>query len=495
MKLTVQDLIDMHELDFTRVMAGASGLARPVLWAHSCEMADPWTWLGRNELLMTIGLSMPQEPEAQVRFIEYLDAGGLSGMVLGPGPERMILLQDETLERANELGFPIVTLEGMTPFTVVARVVAIASTSDQVARVTRLNRLYERARLTSPGDAAMLDRLAEEVGYALHVLDVDYGTQVLPASSELEEATIQALHRATSDSAPLPARLRVEAEGQEVTAFTLPGPRRCMMIVGGAIDLDALIMQHTLSLVSVEYERIARERERRDRSGETLLLQLLDGTMAVDEARFRLGEAGLSPTAWRLAAFSGSALEAARYICGDQGIPSISASVADTAFLLFDAAATQRITDLTCLHSDATGYSAVAAETSRLRDAAREARWALEAARTQGLKLAEYTSSAPLFLPQTVEEARFAARVVLSSLIDHDQAHGTELVRTLRVFLDEERSWVAAAEKLQIHRQTLGYRIKKIESLTGRSTRASKDLAFLWMALAALEITGGSSHD
>ncbi|WP_366939634.1 hypothetical protein, partial [Nocardioides sp.] len=40
----------MEQLGCT-VIAGADGGRRRVVWAHSCELDDPWNWVGADELL------------------------------------------------------------------------------------------------------------------------------------------------------------------------------------------------------------------------------------------------------------------------------------------------------------------------------------------------------------------------------------------------------------------------------------------------------------
>jgi purine catabolism regulator len=139
------------------------------------------------------------------------------------------------------------------------------------------------------------------------------------------------------------------------------------------------------------------------------------------------------------------------------------------------------------------GVSTPTTAIQRLPDCVRQARWALHAARADGSTVAAYSTASPLFLPRTLTEAQFAARAVLGALIDHDADHQTQLVETLETFLSLDRSWAATAEKLLIHRQTLAYRLKKIEAITGRTTRSSADIAFLWMALIALRISRGQT--
>lgn len=55
----------------------------------------------------------------------------------------------------------------------------------------------------------------------------------------------------------------------------------------------------------------------------------------------------------------------------------------------------------------------------------------------------------------------------LGMLLDYDEAKNAGLVDTLRVYLENINNLNAAAEKLHVHRNTLFYRLRKIEDLTG----------------------------
>jgi hypothetical protein len=77
----------------------------------------------------------------------------------------------------------------------------------------------------------------------------------------------------------------------------------------------------------------------------------------------------------------------------------------------------------------------------------------------------------------------FAARLV-SPLLDYDRRHQSELVRTLGIFLDCAGSWNACAEQLHVHLNTVRYRIRRIEELTGRNLSTMADLADLFPALS-----------
>jgi purine catabolism regulator len=91
----------------------------------------------------------------------------------------------------------------------------------------------------------------------------------------------------------------------------------------------------------------------------------------------------------------------------------------------------------------------------------------------------------PPFFPRTLGEARRVADEILGPLEAYDQAHETQLVASLRIFLQENRSLQATAKRLGIHKQTVIYRMRRVEEITGRSISRTEDIASLWLALEA----------
>jgi DNA-binding PucR family transcriptional regulator len=82
------------------------------------------------------------------------------------------------------------------------------------------------------------------------------------------------------------------------------------------------------------------------------------------------------------------------------------------------------------------------------------------------------------------------ASSVLGDLLRYDEGHSGELLPTLEHFLDCGGSWLRTAERLHVHVNTLRYRIRRIEELTGRSvadtaTRVDLQLALTSRAQAA----------
>ena len=83
------------------------------------------------------------------------------------------------------------------------------------------------------------------------------------------------------------------------------------------------------------------------------------------------------------------------------------------------------------------------------------------------------------FLPRSVDDTRILARKVLGPLIAHDKQTNSELVSSVRVFLRNDRPWQRSADELKIHRQTLVYRLRRVEELTGLKPTSTEGSAML----------------
>ncbi|WP_411345065.1 PucR family transcriptional regulator [Paenibacillus sp. WLX1005] len=79
-------------------------------------------------------------------------------------------------------------------------------------------------------------------------------------------------------------------------------------------------------------------------------------------------------------------------------------------------------------------------------------------------------------------------RNYLGPLIDHDESRGSELMLTLRVYLDHDGSKQIAAQKLFIVRQSLYYRLDKITELLGEDFMSPENRISIQVALRAYQL-------
>jgi sugar diacid utilization regulator len=130
---------------------------------------------------------------------------------------------------------------------------------------------------------------------------------------------------------------------------------------------------------------------------------------------------------------------------------------------------------------------------SDLGDAHRVASGAFELARASGRQHGAVTPPALGILGVLLQVDRpdalleFARRQ-LGPVIDYDQRRGSELLVTLRTFLDCGADRAAAATLLRVHPNTVQQRLRRIESLTGTEVRSSAALMTFASALAVWQV-------
>ncbi|NUR90668.1 MAG: hypothetical protein HOY71_41880 [Nonomuraea sp.] len=136
----------------------------------------------------------------------------------------------------------------------------------------------------------------------------------------------------------------------------------------------------------------------------------------------------------------------------------------------------------------AAGVSEPAASVSQLAEALETARRGMESARDGGgpvsiMSMADIDSFELLLaaLPGSVRRA--FREHLLGPVEEYDRRHGSELMRTLEVFLESTGSWQRTADELYVHVNTLRYRMQRIEELTGRRMASMRDRTDLYLAL------------
>jgi sugar diacid utilization regulator len=95
-----------------------------------------------------------------------------------------------------------------------------------------------------------------------------------------------------------------------------------------------------------------------------------------------------------------------------------------------------------------------------------------------------------LLRASTRDDLEAFARRTLRPLIDHDRAHGGDLLRTLRAFLEEDRVQRRAAARCFVHVNTIVYRVRRIEELLGVDLGDPAAVFDITLALRILDLQG-----
>lgn len=83
---------------------------------------------------------------------------------------------------------------------------------------------------------------------------------------------------------------------------------------------------------------------------------------------------------------------------------------------------------------------------------------------------------------------------LIGKLIAYDRRKGTDLIETLKVYLSSNCNAKLTAEKMFVHRNTLSYRLRLIESLTGRNLSLTSDCFEFMTALYCYQFILWADH-
>jgi purine catabolism regulator len=455
--LTIRDLVSTPSLS-SRLVAGAEGLDRRVLWAHSCELAHPGRWLAPGELLMTVGLCLPETPAEQRTFVRELDQAGLAGMAVGD--HELAEVTPDLLHEADRIGFPVMITKPETPFASIGRTVAAANISEQAMDVLVLGKVYHLAGTHRNDPTALVRELGRLLGVRLEVLEEGSEVPVLRAD------TAATVDRARQRRYPL--------RGSHPAVLVVDEPDDAPIVI------DSLILTHLMKVLEVEADAVIGNARYRQERSQRLFVEIMTGRPSAIVTK-ALGP-GVPTAGYRVVAVGDGAREPAvvALAMALSGLPVLCGSSAGETFVVVPDTNLGAIKDL--LHE--LGVPAGASSLYRdLRDcvtAAGEATRALST-RTSDCLWSDYEGVSISLLTRSRREAGEIVSEILGPLVG-DEAKHVVLRETLFAFLEHDRSWARTAAELGIHRQTLAHRLGRIRELTGRDTTRTADLSALWLA-------------
>jgi purine catabolism regulator len=490
MSITLTDLLAIPHLGLS-VLAGQSHLNRSVTWAHVSEMQDPTPWLEGGELLMAVGVDFPDDTDAQVAYLHRLVNRGLVAVALG---DRVApRLSESFLDTADALSFPVFAVSWEVPFSEVVRTVVAANEQSSQRRLMTHVHIFDSLRtrivdgLTAPQLFARIEDLS---GYDLYLATPRH-EQLLdgvpPPPEEITRSLPTPVDRATSigEARALPVIVRGDLVGY-VVAVERPGATPAGMVA----------IQHIETVAALEVERMRSEAQLAQTFRASLLEDMLDGYLAPDGIRRRLGAEGfdisemLVLTAMR-ARDGHDPVRALRALTESLGQQRISHLITTTepAFLLAsdDPGVAALIHERPELNAGASRPFAIP---DGLVLARRDALLALELAQRRGSNLVQAGGDVDYPLSLAADRASLERLInsALGELIAYDEEHQTDLVRSLRCYLERERSLREAAAVLFVHPNSLAYRLRRIEEITGRRLATIETQTELWIALEAQRI-------
>jgi purine catabolism regulator len=487
--ITVRQLLEQPRVRLS-LRAGDAGLDREVRWAHASDLAEPWQYLARDEALLTNGTGMTGDPETQARFVARLERAGASA--LGYGLETGPPLSAEALLEADRVGLPLFTLDRQARFSALAQLVAEANATHERRELQQVAHLYEILHGALAGQAGTEEVLAElgaEIGARMFLVDSRDGT---PASGSPATVFAADVAAASATSPDLPAALirlppTERSEGRSAVMLPLDDqPPVALLVEAADHDLPSrTLLQHMATAVTIELAQLRAASREPQRT--SVLADLLAGRLTPAEGHERLLHHGLDPSrsvlvAARRTVPPGAGPAAYLPIGGWSELRHVAAQSRGRCHVLVDCDPEARLDGL-AVSGWVAGVSAVLGDVERLPEATASAQWHAATAELLGREVVTAGDSSIWPLPAERAAAVQAASETIGLLRGHDAERGTAYADTIRVWLELDRSWQRAADALAIHKQTLGYRLRRIEELSGRGLTRTEDLTTWWLGV------------
>jgi purine catabolism regulator len=488
----VRDLLDTPHLRLT-LKGGRDGLDKPVTWAQTSDLEEPWLYLAGGELLMKNGQTLTESARGQTALIRGVAENGMCGMVIGLDAATPALTS-AAVALADDLGFPIMSVPYSVGFASIGRAVADAAGSGRVAVTERVYNVI-RQSVSNPAPANVLSQLERDLSCRIAVLDASTGTVALEASDpppdDLRDAITDEIG---GRRGAIPGVLHVSTPSQRALVVEVPDeePTALVTYAFRGPTTDMVHLQHLASAVAVLLAQQNARREHERRIGAEVMGQLCDGRISDRDGDRELAERGLDATSCCVVAAEGVSAVSERRLHLGLGRRSIPHLLLRRAALLY---ALMPVTDHTLsvlnqrLGGEAIfGVSDPLSLPSRAPVAVRESTWAVRVAVTTSSRIARFADATIFPVLRDPEEARVVVDRVLGRLLAYDAAHSSDMVLTLDTYLRRERSLVQTAKELGIHRQTVVYRMQRIEEITGRRIGDTGAIAEFWLALRARDL-------
>jgi hypothetical protein len=449
------------------------------------DLLDPRRYLSGGELVLT-GLAWwrPDRPGRSRTFVAALVDGAAAAVAAGEA--ELGGVPDDLIEACAEADLPLLRVPVAFAFaSVTERAMRQLSGRDDVAAVLARHRALMAAASSGSGLAGVLELVRADLDLRCWVLSAAgrlvAGVEPLPDEPERNRLAREFLR------APRLPHTVVRTGRRTVSIFVVGSdqPRVASWLL--AVDSDhttwngarQAVLSELASLVAVEHD-LARQPSDMERQ---LAAALDRGSVPeiesfMDTSRSTVvvtGRGALADVVLREAdvQWLGDGLALSTVDSPDEVVSRLRDTVARLEPGLGPAPVRIGVSDAV------TGGAGLVAALAEAKAAA-----AIEAGTPHSVTGPERLSSHALLLGAVPAELREAYRArVLGPLMEHDRAHRSDLVGTLRAYLDSSGSWSRCAAQMHVHVNTLRYRIERIEALTGRDLRRLSDQADLLLAL------------
>lgn len=536
--LTLREALQLPCFEKARVIAGAAGLDREIRRVHLVDIPDATYSWGRNALLLTAGYGLKDSPERQAALIPTLVEHGLVGLVFSIG-WYFEAVPDIICAAAEAQGFPVIIVPPEVEFIAITERLYVEIVNHEFALKERADGIHRRlTRLVlDGGDLSALTRTLAQI-LERSVLIENVASEVLATAQHgpVDEARLRAIEagRTPPERAQRLLKRGLYAELQQklspVRFSVMPDlgmtmERVVAPIVAGQdiygyiwvvagdhplTDLDTLAIEHAATVAALVMLREQAVRDAQQALRGDFLAQLLrqDAHAKPESALVERGRAigyqfdqphqvlfvmtqslaggTLAQLAVRLDNWLHSHGEWGLVVNREPGLAIVIEARTTAAGQRLAERLVKEVS--TPAQPLMVGLSTVRVADKALRRAYEEAVEAAEIGQRlrfdppivsfESLGLLDWLYRLPA---EAMRHNPFWAKI--ETLADHDVRTNGDLLHTLESYLDHGGALAEAAAAINVHRNTLLYRLGRIEEIAGIDLKEVEQRLNLHVAL------------
>ncbi|MDQ7909925.1 PucR family transcriptional regulator ligand-binding domain-containing protein [Phytohabitans sp. ZYX-F-186] len=504
MPLTLRQVIESPGLRLVPLHVPSQALSAELIWVHSTEIDEPKPYMNGGELVLTAGLRDVNGRHAN-DYIAHLSASGVVGLGFGTGRIHESV-PPPLVEAAREHSFALMEVPRETPFSAISRLVARAVASDEYATLVRLSEAQSaltKLALVPDGFGRFMKRLSSELGTPALLLDPS--GKVLAGSYDRDvRGLVDGIHAVQAQRRQIVlSPVKFDFDGRTVSLLPVLSNGHVLRVIvivadrpPSAVERQIITVATSLVQLSLEQWKVVDGVERHLRS---ILLRTL-ATGDVESVRRRaVSMWGPFPDVpLRVLALAG------RGAALDRAIDAVNANAThlrgvfhgyfrDTLVVLLPQTPDvfPFIDNLSASIRELTvGSSETVENWADLSLSIRQAVQSLRTAQRRRVPSLCFADIGALGLARVFsnEEAFAFSTSLLTPVLRHQEAGAaSELLSSLRAWLEHNGQWNTAAEELNIHRHTLRNRIDKVAELLGKDLQSGRVRAELLLALEILD--------
>lgn len=523
---TLQELLQLSIFENCKVCSGAQGLNNVVCGVNMTDAPDYDQWIGKNELLVTTCYSLRGDEKEIEAFIPRLASCGVAGVCIKP-TRFLGAMPDSMLKAAGQLGVPLIELPPETRFADIAAAVSDEILRRQTSVLTRslsLNNMLIQMITEGASLKELTGMISDILKGSILIVDSVNNRQIY----HLLEADACCL-KGCSDL-EIREFLSRESEVYDLSVGLNFYGHLYLYRADPADNIDETMTSQILQAVALE---IAREHTMQKAESRHLIdyfMHLLsDGHLDESSEQSRALSYGIDLSAshmlirgkvrqvdnggkysetFRLTAFfhdldilaENHDLIIRRMKISDEYIIWISERETawdDSTIMNEIAGMVDRLLLVHPMLRITAGCSQPHAGLSGFLRCDREASTAYQAACEKGDCFLRFDQLGILRLIYSDDPKAETDRYLsdtLKELCDPNYVHCQDLMNTLRSYFNTFGNQRAMAKELYIHYNTVVYRIRQIQEITGKNLRNMTDRIQLEMALALYDFREAAGH-